>query len=333
MHGLIGGSGSTGSSLLRQLLNRHSKIFCGPESSLFCKAELFDNWEKHKNKIQSKGLGGLKSNSFHVYRGIDLTLAEYGFSENMILGLIEQSASFASFCKTLFGVALDRQQKSICLEKTPGNAYNFKRFVTTFPKGKLIHIYRNPYDAIASMMSRGFSCYYACSIYLLNTSFALSNKNHTNYFDLSYESLVTNNEQIKSLCKFLNVDFEDQMMQPHKHQFQDEPMNIGNWQYKENEMIGTRSVGRHKKLSLEQRSLIFSFCSSLQIKSKFATSHKLDFVSIKSICTHLGYKFQEGGSIDNLSLIKTQRREDLLFRTRKNAYYNLFNYPLELKKQ
>ena len=48
---LIGCSPSTGSSLLRRILNRHSQVFCGPETSLLTKKGFYSDWDLYKNRI------------------------------------------------------------------------------------------------------------------------------------------------------------------------------------------------------------------------------------------------------------------------------------------
>ena len=51
---LIGGSGSTGSSLLRTILNRHPLIFSGSELNFFNKKQLYYNWNKYKTRVLTK---------------------------------------------------------------------------------------------------------------------------------------------------------------------------------------------------------------------------------------------------------------------------------------
>ena len=44
---IIGGSGSSGSSLLATILNRHPEVAVGPELSLFNKPVLYENnWDE-----------------------------------------------------------------------------------------------------------------------------------------------------------------------------------------------------------------------------------------------------------------------------------------------
>ena len=48
---IIGGSGSSGSTMLIRKLSTHPDIFCGGETNFFNKEQLFENWNKNKLKI------------------------------------------------------------------------------------------------------------------------------------------------------------------------------------------------------------------------------------------------------------------------------------------
>ncbi len=69
---IMGGSGSTGSSLLKNILNRNSKIFAGTETSLFCKKGIYFNWSSAKSRLLKRGVRGLRNFGFHIYNGTDL---------------------------------------------------------------------------------------------------------------------------------------------------------------------------------------------------------------------------------------------------------------------
>jgi hypothetical protein len=328
---LIGGSGSTGSSLLRQILNRNSALFCGPETSLFCKASLFDNWSSHKSKLLNRGYRGLRSNSWHIYRGTDLLKKEAGHTEDGVRNLVKNSSSFSAFANAYFESNLENTGSSMWLEKTPGNVYNFSRFLKAFPDGKIIHIYRNPYDTIASLVSRGFSHYYATGIYLLNTSFGLSQRGNPNYTELSYENLVSDTEEtVMNICRFLKVNYRPEMLMPSKDKYDDDPSQIGKWTYDERGEIESGSIGKFDSLSSTDQELIISATHRIQIISSLAHSEKLSCKKVEEICAALKYPFKTEENSDSLTQLKSQRQKDLVIRTKKMAYYNFLNYPLTL---
>jgi len=328
MAGLIGGSGSTGSSLLRQILNRHSHVFCGPETSLFCKPELYTDWEESKKSILKKGWGGLRSKSWHIFRGFELTKKEHNVSEDLLTPMIEQAQSFPEFAKAYFKNSL-KDSKEIWLEKTPGNAYNFRSFISLFPNGKIIHIYRDPYDTIASLCNRGFSHYQATCIYLLNTSYALSCKDESAYEDISYESLVKDPEPtVQKLCKHLNIDFEQKMIFGESNTYTDDPTKIKGWNYDETSGIGVGSVGKFKTLPQKDQEIIIYACKTIQVSPIIVKKENLGYHNVNSLCKALGYEFKEQRTTSYYKDLKNQKSKDLWLRTKKNAYYNFFNYPV-----
>jgi len=332
MAGLIGGSGSTGSSLLRQILNRNSHVFCGPETSLFCKPELYEDWKNNKNAILKTGYGGLRSKSWHIYRGFELTKKENNVSLDLLTQMIDESTSFQEFVQKYFGANLDLT-RNIWLEKTPGNAYCFRQFLQSFPKGKIIHIYRNPYDTIASLFNRGFSHYQATCIYILNTSFALREKNSPVYTQLSYESLVNKPvEQIKNLCTHLDVDYEAAMLESNDEKYDDDPSKIKGWNYDETGQISKGSIGKFETLKEKDKEIIIYACKTVQIADNTVKTEKLHHNNVLSLSKELGYSFKEKRTPAHYQLLKKEKFQDLLLRTRKNAFYNFFNYPMVLNK-
>ncbi len=334
MSGLIGGSGSTGSSLLRRILNRHSKIYCGPESSLFCKAALYTDFKSNKRKILKKGIGGLRSNSWHVYRGVDLGLSEFGITQNEIEQCLHSSQSLDQFAELFFGQVLQNNNKSIWLEKTPGNAYNFRAFDALFEGAKIIHIYRNPYDTIASLFKRGFSPFQAVSLYLLNTSFALSAEKLDAYFEIAYEQLVSNaKKSILPLLSKFGLEWEETMLHGTSKVFEDDVSKLKHWGYDETMPIGQASVGRFHSLEEEHQNIILEACQLIWINEDLVQKSALSYDSIAALCKRLNYGEKEPQEYKYYSTLKSQKRMDLMFRVRKAAYFNYFNYPVVLKKQ
>ena len=186
---MIACSPSTGSSLLRRILNRHPAIFCGSETSLLSKRSLYGNWMSSRSKVLSTSRFKQKDSAWHHFRGF-LFDEEYDIKPSSVDKMILESNSFPELIDNFFSLILKEHNKKLWVEKTPSNAFAAMEFLNNFSDGKLIHIVRNPYDAIASLVNRGMSVYNACSVYLLNTSKVLELIEHPRHFLINLALLI-----------------------------------------------------------------------------------------------------------------------------------------------
>jgi uncharacterized membrane protein YkvA (DUF1232 family) len=120
---VIGGCGSSGTTLLRQMLDRHPEIYCGPESTLFL------------NRTTS-----------------DADLAErFGFAEAQLRLWRTESRSKIEFIERFQAACLARSGKSVWAEKTPENIRLFPTIARRFPRARLVHIIRDGRDVACSL--------------------------------------------------------------------------------------------------------------------------------------------------------------------------------------
>ena len=129
---IMGGSGSTGSSLVKNILNRHPDIFAGEETSFFAKKNIYQNWDKVKKRITSRGIRGLRNHGFHLYNGTDLSENEYLNDQFEIQEMASSSESLAAFCSEYYRKPLSQTEARLWLEKTPANAACFDFFLDHF---------------------------------------------------------------------------------------------------------------------------------------------------------------------------------------------------------
>jgi len=320
---MIACSPSTGSSLLRRILSRHPAIFCGSETSLLSKKSLYTDWNSNKAKILSSSRFKLKDSAWHHFRGI-LIDEEYNLDPVDVDKMVLSSKSFSEFIDRFFRLVLNNNKKELWVEKTPSNAFTASDFLDNFNEDKLIHIVRNPYDAISSLVNRGMSVYNASSVYLLNTSKVLDLIDHPRHILIKYEALVDDTEQcLKQLMQFLELDYSDSLLDINNQQKGVTKMQ--GWNYEETGEIGKRSLSRFEKMNegLKQE-IIFTGYS---IKSKLKTKVR----SIKDICGVLDYDFLLIPSNKrNMAELRLKRIVNILSRTMKLRYFNACNYPIEI---
>lgn len=214
---LIGGTPSSGSTLLSVMLDAHPEIHCGPEIGLLANSALYSadfrvtaqnlckrlqphEWQKND------ALANLEA-GFCPYALIDESnLASYGHSLDSVLHLLSYCESVTSFLECLYMSAYSRHGKAIWAEKTPSNLYAFEAFLNHFPAGRVLYVVRDPRAVIASLLKRGMSLRRAISIWLVEVAICERLSSHPRVLRVKYEDLVQDTvSTLHRVITFLNV--------------------------------------------------------------------------------------------------------------------------------
>lgn len=331
---LIGGSPSTGSSVFRQILNRHPRIFCGPETRLFCYPELYQRWTSARRRILLPAKISLYKVDVRVLRGISLTDAEFGWSPKEVKRLIRSHASLPGFSDAFFSRPLQRYEKLHWAEKTPGNVLMFRYFTSFFDEASIIHTIRSPYDTVASMISRGMSAYEAASVYLLYTAHGLAMKDSPGYVECRYETLVSDPQaEIERLLHPLGLEFDPRMLSAGN------PLTSGvtkmsGWQLDELAPVSDQSVSRFEKISDKEQVSIATAMAAVRITESYMKYHQLSHNRIESICNDLNYPYRNAHEIIDTSRFEELQKQRQLVKRRLRVYNLLSStsqgYPVEL---
>ena len=211
---IIGGSGSSGSTLLATIINRHPDISIGPELSLFNKPALYNEpYHLFSKNLERYMVKGTSTQGWFLYWKTLRELKKYGWDKNELIKMSYKCKNNIEFIDNLFNRYLEENDSSIWAEKNPSNSYYFQSFLKLYPNGRIIHIYRDYRDVVSSLKKRGMNSYYASMLYLYNTSTALGCRKQENYYQLSYEELVTDpSRTINDLCKFLKVSYDKKIL-------------------------------------------------------------------------------------------------------------------------
>ena len=320
---LIGGSPSTGSSLLRRVLNRHSKVFCGSETSIFAKEGLYKNWDKNKSKLLAHRTLGLPNAGWHHYKTIDVE-PDYLLSKGELSQYINESKSLVEFSQYFYSKVLDENHKLLWAEKTPSNAFTLHHFLESFPNAKVVHITRDPLDCIASLVNRGKTVYDAISVYLLNTAKALELNGNIAAFLIKYEDLTREPEKtLTQLMQFLDLEYESKMLIPDSDPKGTITMN--GWQYNETDSIQSKSVGRfyslEKRLQVDIIGGLSAMSSNLDCKHHTVSdiAHTLDYTLPDLVC-----------NTTTSTMLHSAMLKDKMKRLVNGAYFRSTNYPINL---
>jgi len=328
---LIGGSGSTGSSLLRTILNRHSQIFSGGELNFFNKKQYFKNWSKYKSTIIKKIplRKQLTTQGWFSYPGHNLLHKEYCWNKEDLYRLVQQAVDIKDFSKIYFDRSLKSNDKKMWIEKTPSNSYCFSEFLKYFKNGKVIHCSRNPLDTVASLTNRGMNSFFASGLYVYNTACALSVANDKRYLLVKYEDLIKNtNITLKRILNFLNLKFEVSILFPEKNI--DKSKSISSWNYNSHDGINSKNIGTFNRLSSERQNEIITALSLFEISKKHIQRNNLFHKNCLTICEELNYNFKAKVYKNYKNRYMLSLLKDIFHRTRRLYSTNLLYYPARI---
>jgi hypothetical protein len=257
---LAGGCGSSGTTLLANLLGRHSAIVAAPELDVFNHEEvlsldtlragcdeLFDRRRlSHGFKLVASFFGPRES------LGVERATFERWVTEARSID--DFYASFAAhMCKA--------RGASHFVEKTPTNVYTFRAFSHTHPGIRLIHQIRDGRDVAASLIRRGKSLFYAGSRWLYDTSAGLAARGSPSYFETRYEALVSDPATaLTRVLAHLDLDYEPSMLDASPTRdastYEEEwrrKTSAKAWRSTPGDPVSASSVGRYRvTLSAEQ---------------------------------------------------------------------------------
>lgn len=317
---LIGGPQSTGSSLLRQILNRHDQIHCLNETHLFAKELMYGDWSSAKQKLNIKRRQGLKTAGWHIFTGFDIDKQQKKiWLKNKDEGHYQ---SFESLIKHIRS-ELKLTENTVLMDKTPANVFTIQKAFKAGICSKAIVTVRNPYDTIASLVSRGKHLMDA--VVLVKSAYiemAELIDDKSVYF-VKYEDLVSRpDDTMNKLFEFLELPYKPSVLIP-KDASQEQDTQIEGWSFDESSEIQKAPIGRFDGLDRKKQNLI--------IRAFNMISWKGNNKAIEEIMAYCDYheKFNEDQVRVSFGyhLFKT-----LIKHWIKNNPYHILNNPITFAK-
>jgi Sulfotransferase family len=196
----IGGMYKSGTSLLRAMLGRHSRLFAGLETQW-----LHERWE-------GDGLTSRQAWLERLSTFFDVPLSD-------LERVCRQACEVETCLDYLMAFLAARAGKARWIEKTPGNVGAIGRILTHWPRARILHIIRDPRDVYASMIEsrkwtnpEEFAGRWCATVAAARKWLAGQGGTHPSYCELRYERLVCAPEaQIRLLLAFLDERFEAQV--------------------------------------------------------------------------------------------------------------------------
>ncbi len=315
---IIGGPPSSGSSLLLDLLGRHSSIAAFSETHLLAKPALWIDWANNRKLLFEDTL---KSPDWFMHTGIDMISIE-----ELKLVSFTSVNSPLEYCSQLFTRLAQSKGKTNWCEKTPANVY----FFHLYPDAHAYRILtvRNPYDIIASLIFRNVPIVDAVCRTLLNLGIGhlqyLKNSVHI----VKYESLVSSPKlTFRTLLDELNIAFEDSIFEDRSGK-----IKMDGWKNFEDGEIKSNSIGRFKELSLRQQSQVKFLSDKLSINEVHLKEYEIEVpdnevISIPNLAKAFGYDIP---SIE-YSSINTNRHFFIdKYKRKFKGYPSYKPYPVKL---
>lgn len=232
---MVGGSPSSGSTLLSVMLDSHPDILCGPELALFCHPGF---WRRDLS-IRCPGVRLL-------YDHLDW----YGTTSTRVHEMLSEYGPL-EFLERFYGPIAARRGKTLCAEKSPPNVYAMRDYLEAVPHGRCIVTMRDGRDVVCSLMRRGLSFHQALERWVWSSSQAMAVLSDQRVMLIQYADLVTSPRQTLSrLINFLDVGRGlDAMLS----RSSDRTDAIASWSRKPADPISAEPVGGWREtLSREQ---------------------------------------------------------------------------------
>jgi len=211
----------SGTTLVRNILNSHSKVWIAPETSYLFRLHqilwLFGDLNKTKNReIFFKAVYRIKRIKDWKKKGLKLVLSNTGEKQSQLVNL-------TGLIQDFYECELENQHKQIWGDKTPANLFQYWWIKDMFPNAKFVVVERNVFDTARSLNKADFGgCgeeYHVKQALEYHAFRRFLQGKQEDFYKIQYEDLCCNPKQeIKKLCKYCGIRFQKRMLTDHTKQ-------------------------------------------------------------------------------------------------------------------
>lgn len=220
---LVGGSPSSGSTLLSMILDSHSDVLCGPETTFFTHPLLWESANFTKANAYLAWFSREQSAQMLSWTSADQKVLQYYLTNlTELMSLVGRSHDLYEFGEEFMQPRLYKDGAMLWIEKTPQNIYALSTFLTGNRQAKAIIIIRDPRAVMDSLVRRNFHPDIAARIWCFEaaiTFFLLQEEDiKKNILLIRYENLVISPERVvEKICDFLGIKYEVTRMIQHRN--------------------------------------------------------------------------------------------------------------------
>ena len=255
----IVGSGRSGNTLLRRLLQASPEIHIPPETYVLRSA--IRSFQRYRWFLPWKHLVNLTLAIFEFYPEFDKFEISLRPLAQRLQGMPPVSRSLALILDSFYRFHGEQIGKNFSVwgDKTPRNSSALDQIISVFPQARFIHILRDGADVVSSLLKAKLRPDLESAAKLWQTSVTAVQefiRHHpANSYELRYEALTQNPEVVmKAVFEFLDLPFDASFIEP---QSPARAMrDLSKYSHLSNVMdpISTNSIGKGRnELSLEQR--------------------------------------------------------------------------------
>ena len=246
----IVGAPRSGTTLLRNMLNRHPAIAICLETQFLnliyrrrrAFGDLSDFGNRRRLVREYLATERIKAH------GVDLQVLEDT--------LLREGVSYQALFRSFLRFYAQAHGKRRCGEKTPEHALFTGTLRQWFPAATILHILRDPRDVVASLLAmprKPKSVLTNASTWVRCNLGAQQAREHPGYLLIRYEELVAQpEEQLQRVCAFIGEEYRPEMLTPDANQGPTFP-----WLQRAQEPVTTERLGKwREQLTADQVALV-----------------------------------------------------------------------------
>jgi hypothetical protein len=245
------GSGRSGNTLLRRILQAHSELHIPPENHAL--GAVITVYRRNRG-LAWPHLVDLVLGTFQFSQGFEVFDLDLRPLAAELREAPEQDRNLAHLLDSFYRFhARAKDQRCVYWgDKTPLNTFNAFKIGSVFPDVRFIHIIRDGVDVAESYVRAGLIANYDEAARRWSTSIDVARRVQRCYpeqfLEIRYEDLVHQPEPlIRNVCGFLNVGFEPRMLSRTDHVLEMGDVSRYAHHAQAREPINTDSIGKGRR--------------------------------------------------------------------------------------